>query len=165
MSNTGQPLLEVSTANLTLGKQSLLENINLKIGAGEILTIIGPNGAGKTTLLRIALGLQKPTSGTVKRQPGLTIGYMPQRLHLDPTFPLTVKRFWLLLVKMILPGLYRCCPKLVLHMLLTRPFRLFPGGSCSGFCWLELWCVNLICWFLMSPFKVSMSMAKLNFIS
>ncbi|MEA3362233.1 MAG: zinc ABC transporter ATP-binding protein ZnuC [Thermodesulfobacteriota bacterium] len=99
MNNTGQTLLEVSTANLILGKRLLLENVNLKIGVGEILTIVGPNGAGKTTLLRVALGLQKPTSGTVKRQPGMTVGYMPQRLHLDPTFPLTVKRFLALACK------------------------------------------------------------------
>jgi len=88
-----QPLLEVSAVDLILGKRLLLENVNLKIGPGEILTVIGPNGAGKTTLIRVALGLQKPTTGTVKRQSGLSIGYMPQRLHLDPTLPLTVKRF------------------------------------------------------------------------
>ncbi|RLB69899.1 MAG: zinc ABC transporter ATP-binding protein ZnuC [Deltaproteobacteria bacterium] len=88
-----QPLLEASSVNLVLGQRLLLENVNLKIGPGEILTVIGPNGAGKTTLLRVALGLQKPTSGTVKRQSGLSIGYMPQRLHLDPTLPLTVRRF------------------------------------------------------------------------
>ncbi len=93
MSNLGQPFLEVSAVELILGKRLLLENINLKVGAGEILTVIGPNGAGKTTLLRVALGLQKPTSGTVRQRPGLTIGYMPQRLHLDPTLPLTVRRF------------------------------------------------------------------------
>ncbi|MDX2478707.1 MAG: zinc ABC transporter ATP-binding protein ZnuC [Desulfuromusa sp.] len=88
-----QALLEVANVSLVIGKNLLLEKVNLKIGKGEILTIIGPNGAGKTTLLRVALGLQKPTSGAVQRQQGLTIGYMPQRLHLDPTFPLTVKRF------------------------------------------------------------------------
>ncbi|MCD6580927.1 MAG: zinc ABC transporter ATP-binding protein ZnuC [Desulfuromusa sp.] len=93
MSNEVQPLLEVSDVNLELGKRLLLEKVNLRIGRGEILTIIGPNGAGKTTLLRVALGLQKPTVGTVVRKPGLTIGYMPQSLHLDPTLPLTVKRF------------------------------------------------------------------------
>ena len=93
MNSDVQPLLEVSEANLVLGKRLLLEKVNLKIGPGEILTIIGPNGAGKTTLLRVALGLQKPTDGTVIRKPGLTIGYMPQSLHLDPTFPLSVKRF------------------------------------------------------------------------
>lgn len=93
MSSVVQPLLEVSDVNLELGKRLLLDRVNLKIGRGEILTIIGPNGAGKTTLLRVALGLQKPTSGTVARQPGLTIGYMPQSLNIDPTFPLSVKRF------------------------------------------------------------------------
>lgn len=87
------PLLEVANLSLIIGKNLLLDKVNLKIGTGEILTIIGPNGAGKTTLLRVALGLQKPTSGSVQQQPGLTIGYMPQRLHLDPTFPLSVKRF------------------------------------------------------------------------
>ncbi|MFK5925862.1 MAG: zinc ABC transporter ATP-binding protein ZnuC [Desulfuromusa sp.] len=99
MARKVQPLLEVSSVNLELGKRLLLENINFKIGQGEILTIIGPNGAGKTTLLRVALGLQKPTSGTVDRQRDISIGYMPQRLHLDPTFPLTVKRFLALACK------------------------------------------------------------------
>ncbi|WP_321367495.1 zinc ABC transporter ATP-binding protein ZnuC [uncultured Desulfuromusa sp.] len=93
MSNPEQSLLNVSAVDLTLGKRLLLENINFKIGSGEILTIIGPNGAGKTTLLRVALGLQRPTTGQVTQRRGLTVGYMPQRLQLDPTFPLTVKRF------------------------------------------------------------------------
>lgn len=93
MSNLVQPFLEVSAVDLILGKRLLLEKVNLTVGPGEILTVIGPNGAGKTTLLRVALGLQKPTSGTVRQRPGLTVGYMPQRLHLDPTLPLTVKRF------------------------------------------------------------------------
>lgn len=87
-----QPLLEVTDVDFTIGESLLLEKINLKVSPGEILTIIGPNGAGKTTLLRVALGLLKPTTGKVSLQAGLTIGYMPQRLHLDPTFPLTVKR-------------------------------------------------------------------------
>lgn len=86
-------LLEISDLNLIIGQRQLLQNISLQLEPGEILTIIGPNGAGKTTLIRVALGLMKPTSGAVTRKPGINIGYMPQRLHLDPTFPLTVKRF------------------------------------------------------------------------
>ena len=99
MTDTISPLLEVSAVDLVLSKRLLLEKVNFKIGAGEILTIIGPNGAGKTTLLRVALGLQRPTNGKVSRQQGITIGYMPQRLHIDPTFPLTVKRFLFLACK------------------------------------------------------------------
>jgi len=94
-----QPLLEVNSASLKLGNNPLLEEISLTLNPGEILTIIGPNGAGKTTLLRVALGLLKPTSGSVKRSSNLTIGYMPQKLYLDPTFPLTVKKLLTLACK------------------------------------------------------------------
>jgi zinc transport system ATP-binding protein len=86
-------LLELAAVDLLIGQRQLLQQVSLTVGRGEILTVIGPNGAGKTTLLRIALGLLPPTSGQVQRQPGISIGYMPQRLHIDPTFPLTVKRF------------------------------------------------------------------------
>ncbi len=86
-------LLELTDVDLVIGGRQLLRHISLQLGRGEILTVIGPNGAGKTTLLRVALGLAPPTSGRVKRLPGIRIGYMPQRLFLDPTFPLTVKRF------------------------------------------------------------------------
>lgn len=93
MTETASSLLVAHDINLTLGNNPLLENVNLAIEPGEIVTIIGPNGAGKTTLLRVVLGLQQPSSGTVQQRPGLSIGYMPQRLQLDATFPLSVKRF------------------------------------------------------------------------
>lgn len=88
-----ETLLEMNGVSLQLGGRLLLESVNLQLNMGEILTIIGPNGAGKTTLLRVALGLQRATGGSVSLRPKITIGYMPQKLHLDPTFPLTVKRF------------------------------------------------------------------------
>mgnify|MGYP001817544229 FL=1 len=86
-------LLELSKIDLLIGKRHILHQVDLQLAAEEILTIIGPNGAGKTTLVRIALGLLQPTSGQVKRRRNIRIGYMPQRLHLDPTFPINVKRF------------------------------------------------------------------------
>jgi zinc transport system ATP-binding protein len=86
-------LLELNNIELLIGKRHILHQVSLQLAPGEILTLIGPNGAGKTTLVRIALGLLKPTSGQVKRRSNIRVGYMPQRLHLDPTFPLSVKRF------------------------------------------------------------------------
>lgn len=86
-------LLELSNIDLLIGKRHILHQVGLQLAPGEILTIIGPNGAGKTTLVRIALGLLEPTSGQVKRRSNIRIGYMPQRLHLDQTFPVSVKRF------------------------------------------------------------------------
>ena len=55
--------------------------------------MIGPNGAGKTTLLRLLLGLTRPSVGKVWRRPGLRLGYMPQRLQIDPSMPMSVLRF------------------------------------------------------------------------
>lgn len=93
MTRADATLLEAQAISLILGQSNLLEDVSFSIETGEIVTIIGPNGAGKTTLLRVALGLLSPTSGTIYRRPGLSIGYMPQRLQLDATFPLSVKRF------------------------------------------------------------------------
>ena len=78
--------------------RTLLKNINLTINRQEIVTIIGPNGAGKTTLLKVLLGLTRPSHGDITRTPDASIGYMPQRLHLNTQLPLTVMKFLLLAV-------------------------------------------------------------------
>jgi zinc transport system ATP-binding protein len=74
----------------------ILKNINLVFSEKEITTIIGPNGAGKTTLLKIMLNLLKPTEGKVKRAPNLKISYVPQKMDLSYSLPLTVEHFLLL---------------------------------------------------------------------
>ena len=86
-------ILELNHVDLFVGAKQLLQQISFALCSGEILTVIGPNGAGKTTLVRVALGLLPASAGRVLRKPGMRIGYMPQRLQIDPTFPLTVKRF------------------------------------------------------------------------
>lgn len=71
----------------------LLDRIDLDLHEGEIVTVIGPNGAGKTTLLKTLLGLVPADTGAVTRASGLRIGYMPQKLALNPLLPMTVRRF------------------------------------------------------------------------
>ena len=78
---------------LTRAGRAILQNVDIDIAEGEILTLIGPNGAGKTTLVRVLLGLEKPDRGTVARRPGLVVGYVPQRFAVDRAIPLTVARF------------------------------------------------------------------------
>lgn len=94
-SDTNAPgiLLAAKSINKNFAEKKILENISLTIEEGQIVTLIGPNGAGKTTLVRIALGLLKPDSGSIYHRPKLRIGYMPQRVHVEPTLPLTVNRF------------------------------------------------------------------------
>lgn len=86
-------LIEATAITVVRGKKEILSSAGLRVRDGEIVTLIGPNGAGKTTIVRVVLGLMKPDRGTVVRRPGLVIGYMPQRLHIDPTLPLSVGRF------------------------------------------------------------------------
>lgn len=71
----------------------VLTDVNFTIDTGEIVTLVGPNGSGKSTLLRAIIGALRPSSGQVIRAPGLRIGYVPQKLHIDATLPLTVRRF------------------------------------------------------------------------
>jgi len=89
-------LLSLGNVSLRLNATDVLEGVNLSVRRGEIVTLIGPNGAGKTSLVRIVLGLLKASGGKVWRQPRLRIGYMPQKLQIDPSLPLTVLRFLLL---------------------------------------------------------------------
>lgn len=90
---TTPPLVQASGVSCTLGSRQVLHNISLTLMPGQIITLIGPNGAGKTTLVKMLLGLLKPDTGTISRQAGLRVGYMPQKLHLAPTMPLSVKDF------------------------------------------------------------------------
>jgi len=88
-----QPLIRADKLILRRGGRMIVDNVGITISAGEIVTLVGPNGAGKTSLVRLLLGLMAPDSGTISRAPGLTIGYVPQRLAANAAIPLTVGRF------------------------------------------------------------------------
>lgn len=88
----GPPVLALAGAVLTRDARRVLDHVDLTVGRGEIVTVIGPNGAGKSTLLRATLGLEKLEGGEVRRAPGLTVSYLPQRYQLDPALPLSVER-------------------------------------------------------------------------
>ena len=90
---SSEPLLMVEEVSLAIRGNPILQDVNLQVRAGEIVALIGPNGAGKSTLVRVVLGLLSPDCGRVWRQPGARIGYMPQRLAVDETLPLTARRF------------------------------------------------------------------------
>ena len=86
-------LIETRDLTVRLGQRTILNNVDMSLERGEIVTIIGPNGSGKSTLLRSLIGAVKPSSGQVLHAPGLKIGYVPQRVHIDETLPMPVRRF------------------------------------------------------------------------
>ena len=90
-------LLRLDGVGVRLGGREILRDVSLTIGAGEFTGLIGPNGAGKTTLLRVILGLQPVTGGSVlidgapRPARDASIGYVPQKLAIEPDMPLRVK--------------------------------------------------------------------------
>ncbi len=86
-------LVDVEGLSVRYGARTVLRDVGLTVEPGEIVTIVGPNGSGKTSLFRAIIGAAEPAAGRIRRKPGLRIGYVPQRLHVDPTLPITVERF------------------------------------------------------------------------
>lgn len=91
------PVLEVRQVRVDLSGRPVLDGVDLTVGEGEFTGLIGTNGAGKTTLLRAVLGLIEPAAGEVlldgrpraRRRAG--IGYVPQKIELDPDMPLRAR--------------------------------------------------------------------------
>lgn len=86
-------LIAAQNLTVTRGGAPVLQHVNFTIAAGEIVTIVGPNGSGKSTLIRALIGMERTREGSVRHKPGLRIGYVPQRLHIDANLPMTVRRF------------------------------------------------------------------------
>ncbi len=92
-------LVEVEHLCLAYGQRTVLDDVSFTIAPGEFTGLIGSNGVGKTTLLKVLLGLERPQSGTVRiggqlvRRSPKKVGYVPQKVQLDPEVPLRTRDF------------------------------------------------------------------------
>ena len=82
------------------GGRLVVEDVSFTIGDGDVLAVVGPNGSGKTTLLRALLGMIAPVAGSVEilgrvglspRDVERKVAYIPQRLEIDHTFPISLR--------------------------------------------------------------------------
>lgn len=59
-------MIEIEKMNKSFGELKVLNNINLEVNQGEVISIIGPSGSGKSTLLRCLIGLEQPDEGSIR---------------------------------------------------------------------------------------------------
>ncbi|MFO7715834.1 metal ABC transporter ATP-binding protein [Desulfosarcina sp.] len=89
------PIIQIENLAFAYNGQRVLEEINLEVCEGDFIAMIGPNGGGKTTLLKLILGLLKPEQGRIRvmGEPAARvshhIGYVPQDVHVNRSFPIT----------------------------------------------------------------------------
>jgi ABC-type Mn2+/Zn2+ transport system ATPase subunit len=82
------PLVRLEAASLGYGGRTLIQGVTVAVEPEEFLAVVGPNGGGKTTLLRTLLGMLPPVAGRRTAESPLRVGYVPQRDHVDPLWPL-----------------------------------------------------------------------------
>ncbi len=87
-----EPLVSLENVGIRRGGRWLVRGVDFSVSRGEIVTLIGPNGSGKSTSAKAAIGVLKADEGRVTRIAGLKVGYVPQKLAVDWTLPLSVRR-------------------------------------------------------------------------
>ncbi len=122
-------LIEAKNIHVFRHKKHILDDVSVHIGERDFITIIGPNGAGKSMLLKCLIGFYEPNRGSIQRQPGLRIGYVPQRLTPHPSMPITVHRFLSLRKRTTETHLQRIVQETHIEKFLESPLSTLSGGE------------------------------------
>lgn len=91
-----KPILTFDNVSFAYDDLEVLSNVTFTAQGHESICVVGPNGGGKSTLIKLALGLIEPAHGTITvlgsepLKARTKIGYMPQYLHYDQRFPVSV---------------------------------------------------------------------------
>ena len=122
-------LVGLDEVGVRRGGRWLVRGVTFDIRPGEIVTLIGPNGSGKSTTARALVGILKPDEGTIARRPGLKVGYVPQKLAVDRTLPLTVERLMTLTARHGRAEIAAALDEVGIPHLAGSPVQALSGGE------------------------------------
>lgn len=129
--STNKTVLELRDISLSYNKKknSLLKQLSFSLREGEVLSIIGKNGTGKSSLLKIITGIETGYSGEVLKHTQ-KIAYVPQKLALEKSFPLTVQEFFYIFNTSIDTDIYNKIVSLfAIESFLDRNIHQLSGGE------------------------------------
>lgn len=124
-----EPLIDLKGAGVYRDGRWLVRNVDLTIHRGEIVTLIGPNGAGKSTTAKMALHILKSDEGEIRHLKGLRIGYVPQKINIDRTMPLSVERLMTLTGPLPKADIVRALDAVGITHLLKAEITNLSGGE------------------------------------
>jgi len=129
MNDSQNILIKAHNLCLSIAGRQILDGVSLEVKPAEIVTLVGPNGSGKSSLLRLLLRLSQPDAGSVEHKIGLRTGYMPQKIHIDPVLPLSVKRFLQLAGDITPHQINQVAEQVGVISLLDHPVQNISGGE------------------------------------
>jgi len=114
----------LSNVKKSFGDRDLFENVSFFVNERERVALVGANGSGKTTILRMIAAEVRPDSGSVTKEPRLTVGHLPQEVDLPDTAGLH------LAVTGVTPELLACASELAdLERVILNPSASLRTGS------------------------------------
>lgn len=123
------PLVSARDLGVRRASRWIVRHVDLEVARGELVFLIGANGAGKSTCAKAVLGLIGIDEGTVERTPSLEVGYVPQRLALSPTLPMTVRRLMTLTDRFAPRAIDAALAAVGLERLGNPPVTTLSGGE------------------------------------
>ena len=122
-------LVHARDVGVRRGERWIIRHVDLNVGRGQLVYLIGANGAGKSTFAKAVLGLIDVSEGDIHRAPSMQTGYVPQRLPLSPTLPLSVRRLMTLTGRFAAHEIDAALAAVGLERLGNPPVTTLSGGE------------------------------------
>ncbi len=91
LNNVNSSVLKIENLTLAYNNKKILDDINLSMKKGDVVTILGPNGGGKPSLVKVVAGINKNYTGSIIFADDMRISYMPQNFSISSLMPITVE--------------------------------------------------------------------------